>query len=88
MPLTLDDLPVVDVKWIAGQVGLAPSTVRRYITERNPRLISDVHDTDGAPIPNWFSRERAAEWIAAYKSAPKRGRRGDGSVRRKGRNVK
>lgn len=78
---TVDNFPFVDVKWIAKETGLTPSTIRRHITDRNPRLVPDVILPEGMK-GHLFSRERALEWIEAYKAAPKRGRRGDGTVRR------
>lgn len=86
-PWTVDNFPYVDVKWIAAQLGLSESTIRHHMTDREPRLVSDVKMPEGM-TPKYFTRSTALAWIEAYKAAPKRGRRGDGSVRRKGRNIK
>lgn len=84
-----DDAPIVTVNWIAQRLGITPGRVRRYIEKRGqppppqPALKNHIL---GMGEYTWM-RADAEAWMEAYRAAPKRGRRGDGSVRRKGRNI-
>lgn len=74
-----DDAPIVNASWIARKLGITPGCVRRYIDPDGPLPRLGNHIL-GMHEYTWL-RDDAVRWISAYKAAPKRGRRGDGTAR-------
>lgn len=66
---------------VLSSVGMdiAPATLRRYAAgDRDPPLVAEKHGK------TWLVDPRdVIAWALRYRAAPKIGRRGDGSVRRK-----
>lgn len=80
-----DNSPIVTVNWIATRLGITPGRVRRYIEKPDgppPTQPALKNHINGLGEYAWM-RADAEAWMEAYKSAPKRGRRGDGSKQRK-----